>query len=186
MPNFFYFSANQTISSTENASRFSDLRQAGKAKSFTEFFCQEYPWISDLTIEASAGLPVIYAEQKRDKRLVPLPEVSGGINRIIGILLAIASNPGTIVLVDKIENGLYYKHYGALWRLLLSLCRENNSQLLLTTHNIEWLNHLLENTKKKHSDIALFRVSRGKDIPLIEKFHADSARNAILHGVEIR
>jgi hypothetical protein len=58
LPDFFFFAANQTISSGENAERFSELRRSGRARQFVELFTKEYSWITSLDIEVLAGAPV--------------------------------------------------------------------------------------------------------------------------------
>jgi energy-coupling factor transporter ATP-binding protein EcfA2 len=92
LPDFFYFAATVMPNSTENAGRFSELSRAGRADKFTELFTQEYNWIKSLSIEVLVGAPVIYATLKGAKEKIPLPLVSGGINRFIGVMLAIASS----------------------------------------------------------------------------------------------
>ncbi|MBA2409478.1 MAG: ATP-binding protein [Gammaproteobacteria bacterium] len=139
LPDFFYFSANQTIPAGENAARFSDLSRAGRATAFVELFTQEYRWIDDLNVEVLAGSPVIYATLRDNGRKLPLAYVSGGINRVVGIMLAIASRQQSVVLVDEVEDGIFHKHQPAVWRTLLSLGHTYDGQVFATTHNEEWL-----------------------------------------------
>jgi hypothetical protein len=64
LADFFYFSANQPVPSTENAGRFSELSRSGRAEKFIEVFTKEYDWIESLKIEVVAGAPVICYHQK--------------------------------------------------------------------------------------------------------------------------
>ena len=48
---FFYFAASQTIGSSENAGRFSEMRRAGRGPAFVKLLTKEYKWIRDLAIE---------------------------------------------------------------------------------------------------------------------------------------
>ena len=45
-------------------------------------------------------------------RLIPIQLLGDGMSRILSLALAIASNPGGIVLVDEIENGIHHSVNG--------------------------------------------------------------------------
>lgn len=185
VPLFFYYGANQTISSRENAERFSDLSRERKAKEFIELVTKEYDWIEDLDVEVIAGAPILYATLRDQEDKLPLPSVSGGINRLVSILLGIASHPRSVVLVDEIEDGIYYKHQAAFWRGILTFARKYECQLFATTHNVEWLEALSEASGKKTDDIALWRIERSKDGPVLHQFSGKSALAGIKAG-EVR
>jgi energy-coupling factor transporter ATP-binding protein EcfA2 len=159
IPDSFLFSANQTASSTEVATRFSELSRAGTHKEFIDIFKSEFPWLTDMSIEVSGGAPVLHASIDGMSHKIPINLVSGGVNRITSILLTIAAQKNGVVLVDEMENGIYYKHKANLWSAILRLARRNDVQLFLTTHDEEWLRSLLEATRD-YDDIALWRVER--------------------------
>lgn len=184
LPDFFLFSANQTISSLENAARFSDLSRAGRLPTFIKIFTAEYPWVKNLNIEVVAGSPVIFATMADSGDLVPLPMVSGGINRIMSIMLALASRDRSVVLVDEIEDGIYHKHQRSLWRGVVTLAREYNGQVIATTHSEEWLEAIFAATGDQ-SDVALWRIERGKQGPVIRQFPGAQSAAAIKAG-EVR
>lgn len=185
MPDFFLFPANQTIPSTENAGRLSDLSRAGKVREFVDILTKEYKWLEDLNVEVIAGSPAIFATLRgqRDKR--PLADVSGGINRIVAVMLAIASRPRSVILVDEIENGLYFKHQSALWRGLLTLARKYDGQLFFTTHSEEWLEALVEAAGDEVDDISLWRIERSKNGPVVRQFSGKQVAAGIKAG-EVR
>ncbi len=185
LPDFFLFAANQTISSSENAGRFSDLNRARLAKKFIELFTREYKWVELIHIEVQAGLPVLYATLRGTDEMYPLPNVSSGVNRVIGIMLAIASRSRSVVLVDEIENGIYYKHHTAMWRAFLSLARNYEGQLFVTTHNEEWLEALFEAAGEEVADIALWRIERSNKGPVLRQFPGRQTAVAVKAG-EVR
>ncbi len=185
LPDFFYFSAGAQTSATENAGRFSELSQVGKLDSFVKMFTNEYPIIKDLRLEVVAGSPVIFATLRDLDFRLALANVSGGINRIMGVMLGIASRSNSVVLVDEVDDGLYYKHHGGLWRALLSLIRENNSQIFATTHNEEWLSALYEAAGKNVDDIAFWRIERIRAKSRLSQFSGKQMVGAIKVG-EVR
>lgn len=185
LPDFFFFVANQTYPSADNADKFSDLSRAKRQQSFVRVFTEEYDCIEDLSIESIAGAPAIYATVKGLNDKLPITSISGGINRMITILLAMASRERSIVLVDEIENGLFHTHHAAFWRVILRFAREYNSQVFLTTHSEEWLESLVEVLDNKMDDVALWRAERVKDLPVIRQFTGKQVPAGIRSG-EVR
>jgi hypothetical protein len=181
-PDVFHFPAIQTIGSGENAARLSEVSRAGKLNDFIEAIRQEYDWIVDLKIEILAGLPVIYATLDTGQQM-PLANVSGGVNRVIGLMLAIASRTDTVILVDEIENGIYFKHQPIIWKGMAAMTRRQRSQLFITTHNEEWLEAVFED--QDVSDVALWRLERTKEGPRLMQFAGKQASAAVRVG-EIR
>jgi len=57
----------------------------------------------------NAGEVMLYASVKDLGERLPLAVFSGGINKYLSILLAIATTRDGVVLIDEIENGFYYK-----------------------------------------------------------------------------
>lgn len=186
LPNFFHFTSNRNPGSIETAGRFSDLSRARKQQEFVEVFANEYEWLQDINIEVIAGAPALYGTLDSLDDKIALPNISGGINRITAILLAIASRPQSIILVDEIENGIYYKHQKAIWGGLLKFLRQYDGQMVATTHSKEWLDALVEAAGDKIDDVALWRIERGPDGPEVLQFSGDTLRAGIEHGVEVR
>lgn len=186
LPDFFLFAANQTTSSVESADRFSSLSRTGKAREFVDILTKEYKWLEDLSIEVIAGAPAIFATVRGQKDKRALANISGGINRIVAIMLGIASRPKSVVLVDEIENGLYFKHHTALWRGLLTLARNYDSQLFLTTHSQEWLNSLVKAAKNDVDDIALWKVESSRKGVVVRQFSGETLKAGIEYGQEAR
>lgn len=186
MPNFFYFAATRTPGSIETAGRFSDLSRARRQQQFVEVFAKEYRWLQDINIELIAGAAALYGTLDSIDDKIALPNISGGINRITAILLTIASRPQSIVLVDEIENGIYYKHQTAIWTGLLKFLRQHDGQMLATTHSKEWLDALVEAAGKQIDDVAVWRVEGGPDGREILQFSGDTLKAGVEHGVEVR
>jgi AAA15 family ATPase/GTPase len=186
LSDFFYFSANQTYSAIENAERFSDLRRAKRQQKFVELFKSEYKWIEDLDIELIAGSAAIYASVFGLKDKIAVANISGGINRVMTFLLAIASRQRSVVLVDEMEDGLYYTHHESYWRAMLAFAREYESQLFITTHSKEWLEALLRAAGNDVRDIALLRLERNGKGPELLKFDGADLKAGIEYGAEVR
>jgi energy-coupling factor transporter ATP-binding protein EcfA2 len=184
LPDFFYFAANQIIPAEESAQRFSEIGFEGRRGEFIQFFTREYPWLDDLSIEVIAGSPTLYATMRGSKDRFPLAVVSNGVNRVLSIMLAIASHPKAVVLIDEIENGIYFRHQDAVWRGLVSLARKHMTQVFMTTHNDEWLEAVFQEDDVE--DVALWRLTRKVEQPTLLQFSGKQAAIALQSAGEVR
>lgn len=182
---FFFIPSNQNLSSLENASRFSALSRARKADRFIEIFTKQYDWIEDIGIEVVAGIPMLHASVKGVHEKLPVNLVSGAVNRMLGIVLALSAEENSVYLIDEIENGVYYERHGAFWASIVDLAREQNNQVFVTTHSKEWL-EAIANSSGDLDDIALWRVERSDKGPIIHQFTGDRLAAAIEYGSEVR
>jgi hypothetical protein len=66
---------------------------------------------------------------------VPLRSMGEGMNRLLGIALALVNAQDGILLIDEIESGLHYSVQPDLWRLVFEVARRLNVQVFATTHS---------------------------------------------------
>ena len=69
--------------------------------------------------------------------LVPLPAMGEGITQIARLVLAIASAPDGVVLVDKVENGIHHSVLPDVWRAIDEVAKQFRTQIFATTHSFE-------------------------------------------------
>ncbi|MCL4710148.1 MAG: AAA family ATPase [Pseudorhodoplanes sp.] len=187
VPDFFYFSSSINSNSTEVAQRFSDLRRAGGIGLFESVFKEAFPWVSDIQVEVVAGAPILYGTDDQRGVRLPLAYMSGAMNRMCAILLAVAARSDSVVLVDEVENGLFYKNHAPIWRAILSFAREYNTQVFMSTHSREWLSALLEAEADSLTDVTLWRIERnGLEQPTVFRFEGDVLKDGLEYGAEVR
>jgi AAA15 family ATPase/GTPase len=188
LPNFFHFSANQTIPAMENVNRFSELSRSNKQEEFVKLFSNEYDFIKNINIEVNGGSPALYVTLKNDDIKIPLANISGGVNRMVSIFLAIASQRNSIILIDEIENGIYYKRFGALWRGIIEFIKNHNSQLFITTHSLECLQALSDTMNTSdYDELSIWKIRNTKSIgPEIKKFNGHAFKSGLDIGGDIR
>jgi ABC-type lipoprotein export system ATPase subunit len=184
LPDFFFFSANQAYPSADNADRFSALNMVKRHK-FIEKFIKEYDFITDLSVKSVVGSPAIYGTIRGVSDELPITSISGGINRFMAFLLAIASREKSVILIDEGENGIFHSHHNAFWEMLLTYAREYNSQIFLTTHSEEWLESLAVVMNSELDDVALWRAERVKEVSTIRQFTGKQVPLGIRSG-EVR
>src|SRR5690242_9345834 len=70
---------------------------------------------------------------------IPLRSLGDGMQRMLGIALALVNAKDGILLVDEVENGLHYTVLPQLWRLIFETARRLNVQVFATSHSWECL-----------------------------------------------
>lgn len=186
--NVNFFAAGVTPALLETVERFSALRRTNRIREFSDAFMRQFTFISDLDIEVNAAQPMIYATLAKDKLRLPISAVSGGINRILSICIAIAYQPNSIIIVDEMEDGLFHTRKSALWKTTLDLAFQQNAQLFVTTHDEEWLKGLVEVVEDSQiEEIALWRFQRNDQGETeFRQFSGDLLKAAIEAGQEVR
>jgi AAA15 family ATPase/GTPase len=183
----FFFPSTQAVGSIDSATRYSEISKKNKHKKFNNIINRNFPTISDLSIEFSGGTPCIHATVANINERIPLPNVSGAINRLVSIFLAITAAEDAVVFVDEMENGIYYKNYPNLWRTIIDLCNENSSQLFLTTHSLEWISSLRDIFKSNEDDLVFWRLEKSpKNEPMLTRLNGRSLMAGIEIGGEVR
>jgi predicted ATP-dependent endonuclease of OLD family len=86
----------------------------------------------------------------------------------------------------RVEGGIYYTHLPAIWRAILSLAQENETQLFVSTHSRECLEALVEATKGDVGDIQIWRTERNGGEHKVRRFDGEDFKAGIEYGEEIR
>jgi hypothetical protein len=68
-------------------------------------------------------------------RPIPLKIMGDGMNRALGIIMAMLNCKDGYVFIDEIENGIHYSVKVDVWKLLLESSQKWNIQIFATTHS---------------------------------------------------
>jgi AAA15 family ATPase/GTPase len=82
------------------------------------------------------GKAILYLKRENEIKL-PLSMFGDAMYRIATFALQVFNNKNSILLIDEIENGIYYKNQQHLWKMLFDLAKEFNVQIFATTHSAE-------------------------------------------------
>ncbi len=66
---------------------------------------------------------------------VPLRNLGDGLQRTLGMILALVNAKDSLLLIDDFENGLHYSVQADLWHLIFRLAHRLNVQVFATTHS---------------------------------------------------
>ncbi len=145
------------------------------------------PNIKDIILGARG---MIYLDVGLTKYL-PVNIEGAGTFRLLSLITSIFFNKNGVLFIDEIENGLHYKIFRSLWRVIIKAALDFNVQLFITTHNYEVLEQLrlaLEDTdlgdiRNKVSSYTMIKTEKGIEAV---RFGYDQFEYAIAEGNEIR
>lgn len=103
------------------------------------------------------------------------------------IALAMADASDGFLLLDEIANGLHYSVHYDLWRTILQGARENNVQVVATTHSSSCVRGLAAaGTESKSIDCILVRLERETDETRVVTYDQDELEIVAEQGIEVR
>ena len=169
-----------------NGQRFSSLSKKGEHQTVVSIICEEFPFIEDLGVEYHGGAAIVHAKLRSVSEKVPLPLVSDGVNKMLSILLAIHHFSHGIVLIDEMENGLYFDLMTQASTAILEAARNSGTQLFATTHSLEYLRALLPVVRANPDDFRLLRTTKDNGASAVDCFDGPDFAAALEEGLEIR
>lgn len=102
-----------------------------------------------------------------DERL-PLRSLGDGMQRVLGISLALVNAKDGILLIDEFENGLHYVIQPDLWRLIFQVARRLNVQVFATTHSWDCIESFQKASKGDHQEEELAHIYTEDDIVTVK------------------
>lgn len=183
---FIFMGIATVTNSTENAKRFSELSKRRHQADVTSAVNAMFPQITDLSVESNGASLAIFASVDGLDEKLPLGSISGGLNKYVSILIALATKEKGAVIVDELENGIYYKKLPGVWSSMLQICRKKETQLFVTSHSQECIEAALPEIEQHPDAFSLIRVERSNNKSMLRIFSGKDLRSAIEQGVEYR
>jgi hypothetical protein len=182
-----FFPATWQSNAQQVATWFSNLRIAKRSKDIVSVIHKQFPEIKDISSEVpQPGLGSLYATVAHRSRSLPVSLVSSGINKFISLLIAIRTYRNGVILIDEVENGVYFQMFPALWESLHKFAVQNKTQLFLSTHSWECLEAAAHVVDKHKKDLALIQVVQQKGVSIARVAKGDKAAGAIEADIEVR
>jgi len=133
--NVFYYKEGRDFSNAQVAEWVSQASMQVKQKSQLLQLLQIFDsGIADIMTVLDTGQPYVYIIKANGTQL-PLRHMGDGINKAIRLLLAVMHASDGILLIDEVENGLYYSLYDKVLDALYRAAMQLHCQLIITTHN---------------------------------------------------
>ncbi len=85
---------------------------------------------------------------KKNGKFYNLNEFGDGLGKFIYFIMLLLSEKESIILLDEMENGIHYTQLDRLWEIILTISKEQNIQVLATTHSKECIESYARVAKK--------------------------------------
>ncbi len=188
-PSFAIYILTSTYSFSEHdmINYFSTLSRLNRERDVIEAMQTDFPDISNISILTDAGVSGFFVTSKSlESKKIPLTLVSSGAARYLNMLIAISLFQDGVVLIDEIENGLYWKKMPNIWATLRELCARRRVQLFVTTHSNECLQSLIGAVQGHEDDFSLIRTVGRNGERTVKQFDGKTLLAALKQHGEIR
>lgn len=117
---------------------------------------------------------------------IPLRSLGEGMNRLLGIALALANARGKMLLIDEVESGLHYSVQLSIWQLIFRMAKQLDVEVFATTHSWDCVEAFQESAQESEQDGYLIRLENkmGKIVPTL--FDEKKLSVATREQIEIR
>ena len=100
------------------------------------------PCIKDVSVALVSDVHDIHVDIGLPTRL-SVKVLGDGINKLLDIILIMLAYPGSILLIDEVENGFHYSHMQDIWMVISQLAKDTICQVFATTHSYECLKNVV-------------------------------------------
>jgi hypothetical protein len=170
---------------SDNVTWLSRMKEEGRGVTVDENIRAIFPFIKNLEVLAPQGTLGIYANLESGG-IRRIQQISSGIYKIVTLLLACSQTKNGIVLIDEIENGIFYEKYGELWSSLYRIAQQSQAQLFISSHSSECLEALVPVMEENISDFSLIRTERVNGKCTVRHVSGASMKAALKRQGEIR
>lgn len=185
IPEAQYLGSKVNIAPNQLAEWFGKLDMAGERAKCVEVLQILEPRIKDLSVIVIGGISGIYADLGLSSRL-SINMLGDGTNKLMQIALAMLANPGSIILIDEIENGFHYSFFPTLWEVIGKLSETTNCQVFATTHSYECIQGAVPLVTGKDETFRFIRLERIDSEIKPHPFDSDSFDYAVSNDWEVR
>lgn len=125
--------------------------------------------------------------RKNSARTLPLNTLGQGVKRYFSIIIGIIGAQGGLLLIDEIENGIYFEIIKDLWEYIFELATRYDCQIIATTHSWEFASYVREIKNEHKQEFSFINFSKLKDGRLASAtYDYDGFEYAIENNSEIR
>ena len=166
-----------------DATRLGQLRRKKQGSLLLKALQIVEPRLQNIEENSSSGIPMIWGDIGLSE-LVPLSAMGEGMTQIARLVLAIASVPDGVVLVDEVENGIHHSVLPDVWRAIDEAAKQFRTQIFATTHSFECVE--AAHQALGPDDFLLHRLEVSDVENRCVTYEPDSIDAAIRHNLEVR
>lgn len=118
---------------------------------------------------------------------ISLGNLGVGMQRILGITLALVNAKDGMVLIDEIENGIHQSAQKELWQFIFRLAHRLNIQVFATTHSWDCIEGFAEAAQEqKREEGVLIQLGYKKNVVTATSFDEEELSIAVRQQIEVR
>ncbi|HLG65970.1 MAG TPA: AAA family ATPase [Ktedonosporobacter sp.] len=117
---------------------------------------------------------------------VPIRSLGDGMQRMLGIALALVNAENGLLLIDEVENGLHYSIQTDLWRLIFQVAQRLNIQVFATSHSWDCIEAFQKAAQENEQEGGLIRLEHKKGEVVATIFDEHELAIATREQIEIR
>jgi AAA15 family ATPase/GTPase len=180
------FMRSHTKLGDEEVERFGKLQKNKREKLVLDALKVVEPRLTRLTMLVENNMQLIEGDIGKS-RLVPMQLMGEGMNRLVGIILAIAEASNGVALIDEIENGFHYSVLHKVWQVVKKASEIFDTQVIATTHSFECISAAQKAFRKDERHyFSLHRLERtGENVSSVN-FNQKSLSVALDSNLEVR
>ena len=167
----------------EDAIRLGILRRQKQGDQILKTLQIVEPKLQSIENNSSSGIPLIWGDIGLSE-LVPLSVMGEGMTQITRLVLAIASVPDGVVLVDEVEIGIHHSVLPDVWRVIDEAAKQFRTQIFATTHSFECVMAAHESLSKDRFRLHRLEIAEKTNRCITYEPHVIDA--AIRHNLEFR
>lgn len=146
----------------DNMLIYNTLKRRGMLREFVAGLKKNFPDIKALDAipypDSTFGFVNV---EKEDGSSLPIYSYGDGLQKWYSILGEMLKTSGGLICIDEIDAAFHPEMQGDFSKYLLDYARKNNTQVFATTHNLEWIDHLLKsyNEEELEKYVRIYKVS---------------------------
>ncbi len=99
-----------------------------------------------------------------NNKFINIHELGDGLYRFLSIIFSLYMCKEGYLFIDEIENGIHYTKLDKLWKIILTISKEQNVQVFSTTHSKECIESYARVSKKlEDEDISFIELGKDRD-----------------------
>ena len=154
------------ISIAENVQMYANLKREGLLGEVANEMRKIFPQIKDFDmIPYPDGSQAPVSIENEDGSFLPMYTYGDGVQKWFYILGVLTMYKNSIICIDEVDTGFHPAAQVCFCVSMIQTAIRNGNQLFLTTHNIEFIDNLLDSLEKYHQLSESIRVITMRNTP---------------------
>jgi AAA15 family ATPase/GTPase len=181
-----FFPSKGNPSFNEEANRFGKVATLKKKDQLIRALQIIEPRIKNIEQSNFSGLPLISVDIGLE-RLMQISVMGQGLSRMLSFVLGIMNAENGVILIDEIENGIYFENLPPMWKYLMMIAETFNVQVFATTHSLECINAAFQGIpSKRKTSFNYIRLDRKNGQIIPTSYDKESFETTMNLGLDVR